>query len=29
MPCDYSLRTEPHRPLKAQMCLRLSHAERI
>lgn len=29
MPCDYSLRTEPRRPLKTQMCLRLSHTENI
>lgn len=29
MPCDYSLRTVPRRPLKTQMCLRLSHTENI
>nr|DAJ05923.1 MAG TPA: hypothetical protein [Caudoviricetes sp.]DAN56822.1 MAG TPA: hypothetical protein [Caudoviricetes sp.] len=29
MPCDYSLRTEPHGCLKTQMCLRLPCAEII
>lgn len=28
MLCDYSLRTEPHKPFKAQMCLRLLHGQR-